>query len=309
MNIQNLETDYLRAKIAYYDGAPIMSDTEFDVLENILKENGSKAVEQVGTKRKDFDFRHPTKMLSLDKLQTEIVDGKTDYKNTDFLRWNGKHVNTLGTNFTLMASPKFDGSAINIIYHGRILYQVLTRGDGEFGKDVTKRFQPYVQNILNVKDLHIEDTDIIEIRCEVVINTELFNEKYFGTKEEGKYANPRNYVAGVIGKDDYDTQKVSELTVIPLHFLVNGTHYGQKHFKRNNFCGIDYNIGMCDHEYVDMIKYFEKHREANKYQLDGVVIAFPPEVECTCTVPAEVSSINIPGVMPAAATSSSSTLR
>ena len=37
MDIQNLETQYLKAKIAYYDGNPIMSDAAFDVLEQELK--------------------------------------------------------------------------------------------------------------------------------------------------------------------------------------------------------------------------------------------------------------------------------
>ena len=66
-----LENKYLSAKIAYYNGEPIMSDAEFDVLEQYLKDNGSKVHEQVGAKVKDYDFSHPTKMRSLAKIQTE----------------------------------------------------------------------------------------------------------------------------------------------------------------------------------------------------------------------------------------------
>ena len=71
MDIKNLETQYLKAKVAYYDGNPIMSDAAFDILEQELKAAGSKAIEQVGAKRKDFDFPHPTPMKSLAKIQTE----------------------------------------------------------------------------------------------------------------------------------------------------------------------------------------------------------------------------------------------
>ena len=47
-NIQILEEKYLKAKIAYYEGFPFMTDAEFDALESLLKERGSKAIEQVG---------------------------------------------------------------------------------------------------------------------------------------------------------------------------------------------------------------------------------------------------------------------
>ena len=85
MNLQHLETQYLKAKIAYYDGTPIMSDPAFDALEKELKEAGSKVVEQVGAKRKDFDFPHPTPMKSLAKIQTESNNGVTNYQDDIFL--------------------------------------------------------------------------------------------------------------------------------------------------------------------------------------------------------------------------------
>ena len=72
-DIKRLEAKYLRAKIDYYEGNQSMSDSAFDKLEEKLKELGSKVHEQVGSKRKDFDFDHPTPMLSLAKHQTEFL--------------------------------------------------------------------------------------------------------------------------------------------------------------------------------------------------------------------------------------------
>ena len=123
-NIQKLESQYLNAKIAYYDGNPIMTDVEFDTLEQILKEKGSKVHEQVGSKRKDFDFPHPTRMLSLAKIQTEKNDNKYD----EFYKWFSKRAEIVGKMGMLQASPKFDGSAINIIYRNGKLENILTRG-------------------------------------------------------------------------------------------------------------------------------------------------------------------------------------
>jgi len=271
-----LEDRYLKAKIAYYEGNPIMSDAEFDALETHLKSLGSKVPEQVGAKRKDFDFSHPTKMLSLAKLQTEATEDGTDYKEEDFRKWVNKNKAILGVLPELEASPKFDGNAINIIYQGTKLHNILTRGDGLTGKDITKRMAQHVPDELLLLGLDVQDTDTIEIRAEVVIDVPLFNEKY-----ASEFANARNYVAGVIGKDDADEVKASELTVIPLHFLVNGKHVAWSHFKRNLFSCHNWNSSFIPDNYVYTIQSFEKLRKTLNYQLDGVVISFPAHVRET----------------------------
>jgi len=268
MNIQRLESKYLDAKLAYYDGKPIMSDAEFDSLETILKKEGSKVIEQVGSKRKDFDFPHPTKMLSLAKIQTEKTKDGTNYATEAFMKWYNKRTDVA---VPLFASPKFDGNAINIIYSGTKLSHILTRGNGVSGKNVTDRFKGMVENDLVLVDLDINENDTIEIRCEVAIDTKLFDEKY------GKdFANPRNYVAGVIGKDDFDVVKVAQLSILPLHYLLNGLHVNQYHFSRNEHCWSSFDTKFLPEKYEETIKSFEELRKTYKLQLDGVVIAFAP---------------------------------
>ena len=95
MDIQRLETQYLKAKIANYDGEPIMSDVVFDALEQELVNLGSKVIEQVGSKRKDFDFPHPTPMKSLAKFQTSTGKDVTDYQEMQFMDWLHKRMNFL----------------------------------------------------------------------------------------------------------------------------------------------------------------------------------------------------------------------
>jgi len=269
MNIQRLETKYLDAKLAYYSGEPIMSDAEFDSLEDILKREGSKVIEQVGSKRKDFDFPHPTKMLSLAKIQTEKTKEGTNYAFEAFMKWYNKRIDK---DIELYASPKFDGNAINIIYKGTKLSHILTRGNGLSGKNVTERFKGMVENELVLTGLDVSENDTIEIRCEVVIDIKLFEEKY-----SEDFANPRNYVAGVIGKDDFNRVKVAQLSICPLHYIVNGKHVEQFHFKRNEWCWGSFDTPFLPKNYIETIKSFEKLRETYKFQLDGVVIAFPPQ--------------------------------
>ena len=274
-DIKKLENQYLNAKISYYDGEPIMEDHEFDALEKILIEAGSKVHEQVGSKRKDFDFAHPTKMLSLSKLQME----KDNIMKEEFFKWLVKRAEQIGMptmDIVLEASPKFDGSAINIIYRDGRLENILTRGDGLAGKNVTKRLAPKVPNKVDAKG-------VVEVRCEVVIDTNLFDKKYFGKPEDGKYANARNFVAGVLGKDDYDEEKVADLTLVPLHFITNGKQQTQDDFilyaridknKYPDFCE-KWNTSFFAKDYDTIIRKFEDMRKTLNFQLDGIVISLP----------------------------------
>ena len=263
--IKQLENQYLRAKIEYYEGTPIMEDHEFDAIEEILKNAGSKVHEQVGSKRKDFDFAHPTKMLSLSKIQTEKGDHKLDV----FTTWLEKRAKEIGGsiyNIDLESSPKFDGSAINIIYRDGTLENIITRGDGLAGKNLTKRLKNKVPEKIEVEG-------IVEVRCEVVIDTDIFEKKY-----AAEFANARNFVAGVLGKDDYDEEKVSDLTLMPLHFMLNGIHdYDLQLYLKSftKFASNVYNKKFSFEKYETVIKDFEEKRKTFNFQLDGVVISLP----------------------------------
>jgi len=277
MNIQNLETQYLKAKIAYYEGHPIMSDVAFDVLEKELSIAGSKVIEQVGSKRKDFDFPHPTPLKSLAKLQTESVNGITNYQEKAFDEWLWKRKNIV-YNFKhfsieyMRYSPKFDGSSVNIVYRNKNLESVLTRGDGKFGKDVTDRFRKHLPMCIDIDG-------IVEIRCEAVMKKSIFEKKY-----AAEFANARNIVAGIIGKDDFDVEKVADLTLMPLYLLVDGKHedflkvheiMDGYHIIANTIFGGKVRTFVKDYLYI--IKYMEDFRKTTDYQLDGIVFALPEE--------------------------------
>lgn len=274
MNIQDLETQYLKAKIAYYKGEPIMTDPAFDTIELELKAAGSKVIEQVGSKRKDFDFPHPTPMKSLSKIQTE----EGNYMENEFANWLLKRFQKISEEVKHMFyMPKFDGSAINIIYRNNELESVLTRGDGKFGKDVTDRFAKYLPETIKIEG--VEDNSVVEIRCEAVMAKSIFQAKY-----ADKFANARNIVAGVIGKDDIDIEMISDLTLMPVHLLINGKQDDLFLIKEiTNQYSIfpsTYQIGIVPPtttRYVEVLKMWEKQREEFNFQLDGVVFSLPYE--------------------------------
>jgi DNA ligase (NAD+) len=280
-NLFELENKYLLAKIKYYTGTPIMSDAEFDILESVLKKAGSKVVNQVGAKIKDFDFTHPTPMLSLGKIQTSANDDNTvNYMTDDFIKWYNKRVSFVGHS-ELESTPKFDGNAINAIYVSGILTHILTRGDGFGGKDVTDKLIYHFPKTLNLNGVTLFDKDVVQIRCEVVIQVDFFNKKY-GLGTETNSANPRNYVAGVLGGDTIDITKCKELMVMPLNVILNGEHIKLSTLSNHDILMQNIYVKSVNAtDYESTIDWYIELRKKFNVQLDGVVFAFPTEYRST----------------------------
>lgn len=105
---------------AYYAGAPIISDLQFDHLAESV--NYSKLGAEVVSGQKSGMHYHP--MYSLQKYyEDENASAPLD-----------------GTKIPLVITPKLDGAAISLLYIDGELTQVLTRGDGKVGLDKTDKF-------------------------------------------------------------------------------------------------------------------------------------------------------------------------
>lgn len=258
----NLESLYLLYKDLYYTGNSCVTDVEYDTLENVLKERGSKIINLVGYKISDYDFKHPSRMRSLSKFQM-------DENNNMFIeisKWYKSRCNIIGKNdIKLIASPKFDGNSVNIIVKNGKLYNIVTRGDGTQGKAVTSKLYNQATNVIN--NLLIQEENY-EIRCEVVINKNLFEEKYSDEK-----ANARNYVAGILSRDKVDVNICNELDIIPLQVLIENTEAHDV-----NIPG-EYVINNItnDIEYQKLVDFYINYRISCDYLLDGIVLTFPAE--------------------------------
>jgi len=174
---------YLEAKRAYYMGTPIMDDSEFDRLEAKLKSDGIlEKVVGFNDDDRNAKFPHPSKMLSLAKYQAS-ADGSLPTESAT--KWMKK----LSVS-EFEATPKFDGNAINIVYRNGKLSSILSRGNGTAGRDYTDKLEMIVPHEISTV------IDIIEIRGEVVMPTEIFLNKY------AQYKNERNFVAGILNRDE-----------------------------------------------------------------------------------------------------------
>lgn len=157
----NKINDYLKtAAECYYAGSPILSDEVFDRLAE------SAGYTEVGAKQHENIKKHFSQMYSLQKYYDgEGTRPLADYKDK-------------------VLSPKLDGASISTLYIDGTLVQVLTRGDGIEGTDITNRF-------LARKDLiplKIDHLGALQVTGEIVAPAAV--------------PNSRNYAAGALNLKD-----------------------------------------------------------------------------------------------------------
>jgi len=250
----DLEQLYFQAKGAYYNGEPIMSDDEFDILENNLLSMGSDAPHIVGADDRKAKYSHPSPMLSLAKYQATLDGTPPTEAATNWM----KSINDLNYEIT----PKYDGNAANAIYQDGKLLQVLSRGNGTKGRDITSKVRHNFPETIAI-------TGTVEIRGEVVIAVETFNKKY------SDFKNPRNYVAGVLNRDENPADAIADLDFIPVEVRQHNedgyafrTIHDVPGFKHYPFMAKIF-IDEFEATYHAMLRY---RNETCEYQLDGFVI-------------------------------------
>lgn len=268
---------YLTAKSNYYNGSPIMSDEDFDILESVLFEIDSFVVNIVGTiKETKTGFKigkgkikfvlHDTPMGSLDKVKF-----KNDYIPFDEL--NSKFLNKYNQDVLIEATPKLDGNAISMKYENGNLIHVASRGDGVEGQDYTHlnlNVPKYIKNFTG------------EVRGEAVIEVDLFDQKYGKDSTlDKKFANARNFVAGTLSKGE--KERVSDIDIIAFQIVNYTGDDTQIQLRKMGFETLDfvkvYNKSYFTKENFEKIyKEFENYRKNTKYQLDGFVFKYPENI-------------------------------
>ena len=256
---------YLEAKEKYYLGYPIMSDEKFDELELTLKNLNSIVINIVGSEETSTKekINHFSPMLSLAKIKAKI-NSKPPFE--DFIKWIEK-INVSNVSI----EPKFDGNACNILYRNGKLFKALTRGNGISGTDITHIIQYHVPNI-------ISDNRDLEVRGEVLIEKEIFNKKYF------QYKNPRNYVAGVLHRDNVNINEIKDLIFIPFEVKIK---YKNKYIYANHIQWLQeqqfaylptyFTVNFQKHIILDefnniFYKMLDYRDNKSKYLLDGFVV-------------------------------------
>lgn len=277
---------YNKAKEAYYNGTPIMEDFEFDELEKKL---GLENKSYIGSKKNpSYTVEHPFIMGSLSKVQI-----KKD--NTGNIDWNGylsevkKYIDRNNPNGYII-TPKFDGCSfechvlVNTTVTGKIEQNTIfisSRGDGEWGKDLTKYLIKKLIPNLNEFNKQLSGMEYV-LRGEVLIDRFLFEQKY------SEFVNPRSFVSGLLNRDYSDDPQFQEMlndldiVIYDVRFNKDGNWKDADWDKfdypsRPHYFYTHYGDITVDH-FKHFYSAFEAYRnEDAPYALDGIV--FKPLVD------------------------------
>lgn len=167
---------------AYYRGESTVPDDVFDAITAELARRG--VPEQVGHGTIRGKVRHLRPMLSLRKVH-EVAE------------LGGLLASAPGCRFTV--EPKWDGLAVSIRYgKDGELDVAVTRGDGEYGDDIT----PAIREIFTAQGLPLTLDGTGEVRGEIVLRRSKFAALNAERRAAGEspFANPRNAASGMVAR-------------------------------------------------------------------------------------------------------------
>ncbi|RTL12440.1 MAG: NAD-dependent DNA ligase LigA [Neisseriaceae bacterium] len=197
--------------------APVISDEEYDQLFRRLLELETKYPEykqdNTPTQRigglvlSEFSqYQHQIPMLSLNNVFLNTEQDDAVLRHHELFQFTARIAKELAideSQLEFVASPKYDGVAISLIYENGLLIRALTRGDGFTGEDVTANVKT-IRNIpLNITT-DLLPPELVEVRGEILIlNADFLKLNQKQAESGGKlYANPRNLAAGSIRQLD-----------------------------------------------------------------------------------------------------------
>ncbi len=181
-----------------------------------------------------------------------------------------------------VAELKFDGLAMSLRYERGVLVQAATRGDGEYGEDVT-------QNIRTIKQIPLRLPEgvpaLLEVRGEVYMRRDAFEAMNEKQREKGEktFVNPRNAAAGAVRQLDpgiaaqrplsFFAYGLGEVTPAEQGGPAFATHYAMlQTLKSWGFpVAVQVNIALGAPELIAYHQRMGASRDQLPFDIDGVV--------------------------------------
>lgn len=251
LDLEQAKAKYIKAREAYNNAQPLMTDAQFDRLEDAIRRADPKwqelkktgaAVRSKKTKAKLLEF-----MPSLSKFYPEAVS-----------KW-------LKPDMSYMAMSKLDGSSLQLLYVSGELRRVITRGDGEIGGDIS-----FLGAQLSVPQ-KIKTSGQVVFRCEAVMQTKVFDRKY-----AEKFDNPRNLVAGLLNRasDGQEDPMLKDVDIVVLGVFSEEMNTGLRHAARWGFKVVEYKL-LVEPTPDSLVRELSVARKSSPYEMDGLVLCGP----------------------------------
>jgi len=258
--VQDLENKIKYHKSLYYQGKPEISDRDYDLLEDKLKKiyPESPILKLVGTTlSKEDKCKHDTKMLSLNKT----------YSEEELLSWIGEH--------TVVSMHKIDGVSCSLIYQNGILNIGKTRGDGQFGENITEKVK-----WLNTIPTSLNYNEKCEVRGELFCTENNFMMLSEEMESRGleRPSSQRNIVAGLMGrKENLDLCRY--LTFYAFDFISDDKSISDEDGKFKKLQKLHFNtpevtLHKNTKKITSVIESTLLFMNEGEYQIDGIVFSY-----------------------------------
>ena len=283
------EIDALRVLIRYHEhkyyieNLPEISDADFDALMKGLVELEAAAGAPIppdsptqrvgGGAELGTRLQHRNAMLSLNNSYNE-----------DELRAFAERVQRLleGAPVEYVTELKIDGLGVSLIYENGIFTQGLTRGDGEYGEEVTDNLRTIRSVPLRIPvETEIAVPPVLEVRGEVFLPKDCLDDINVQREAEGElpFANPRNAAAGSLRLLDASitASRPLDIFVYTLNYA-EGTEFTTHTEALENMkaWGLKCNPHTAYHKSIeDVQNYYERwveERQELPYETDGIVV-------------------------------------
>lgn len=260
--VAELKNRILKAKQAYYfGGRPIMTDAEYDALEDELRElcPSDPLLASVGAPI-------PADSI-LTRARHRIPMGSQNKVNSpeEFLAWYDK----FASGGAVHASLKGDGASAAAYYTAGRLERAISRGDGFEGEDITA-------NAAKFKGLPVWCADAQgspfsgAVRFEVILTV-----RDWGIVDPERSKNPRNAGSGIMGRKNGEQSEL--LSCFAFDMEEQGRAFASEHEKvaRLRELGFEVVPGRLCQTKEQCVQYYEeikRTRDGLDFWIDGVVL-------------------------------------
>jgi DNA ligase (NAD+) len=247
---------------------PFMTDEEYDFVKSSLKELDpqNERITRVGIPYNDDNLRskvkHNIPMGSLDNTDDGILGYST---------WLDNVAKSVGYRPEVVASLKIDGASICATYEKGKLIRVATRGNGEFGEDITVN----AVNFINLPTVLSSSIDA-DVRGEAI----LYKNNFTAICESENIAiedrsNPRNVGNGILGRDDGRNSNLINFIAFNIEtndIIVNTEIDKLQLMKELGFKPVPHSHAIDEDAFNKFFAEVAAKRDELPFEIDGVVV-------------------------------------
>lgn len=266
--------------------SPLISDAEYDrmmrELQSLEAEHPELATPDSPTRRVGGEVserfvrvRHPKPILSLGNA----------FEAGEVRAWYERIVklNTRIAETDFVVEPKLDGLTVVLHYEEGVFTLGATRGDGEFGEDITPNLRTIRQLPLRipVRKGEVEVPSRLVVRGEAVIFTQDFLEMNRRLMEAGErtYVNPRNTASGALRQLDPALTASRPIRLLCYAIVDSDGAVPRRQWEvlaylRQLGFPVEEKTTLCPdlEEAITVVESWAERREALPYEADGMVI-------------------------------------